>query len=70
MEPLTTQWATNGVGRHHPWYCLSKRCMLKQEFPQEVEGDPFLKARLFTRLSPRRMFPQVSQAPHQPLSKD
>ena len=35
--------------------------MKKQEFPQEVEGNPFSTVGLFIALSPR-MFPQVSQA--------
>lgn len=57
------------MGRPPSWNYLSTGYMLKQKFPQEVEGDPFLRVRLLTRLSPRRMFPQVSQAPHQPPSK-
>ena len=57
------------MGRPHSWNSLSTGYMLKQRFPQEVESDPFLTVRLLTRLSARRMFPQISQAPHQPPSK-
>lgn len=53
------EWAANGWGGQHSWNCLSKGCTLKQEFPQ-VEGDLFLTVRLFTMLSPKRMFPGIS----------
>lgn len=63
-EPLTIEWATQAWEASFLEFFKHRIYHAETKVSTKGESDPFLTVRLLTRLSPRRMFPQVSQVPH------